>query len=52
MASIATIDEARALAGDTGGGTGPFRGRELYDFIRREAPVECLELGFAQAAVR
>jgi hypothetical protein len=35
MAPSATIDEAR------------FRGRELYDFIRRERPVECLELGFA-----
>jgi predicted O-methyltransferase YrrM len=47
MPPIATIDEARALAGETGGGTGPFRGSELYDFIRREHPVECLELGFA-----
>jgi predicted O-methyltransferase YrrM len=47
MPPIATIDEARGLVGDTGGGTGPFRGRELYDFVRRERPGECLELGFA-----
>jgi predicted O-methyltransferase YrrM len=42
-----TSDEVRALVGATGGGTGPARGRELYDFIRRERPGECLELGFA-----
>ena len=30
-----------------GWGTGPGRGRELYDFIRRESPRDCLELGFA-----
>jgi predicted O-methyltransferase YrrM len=29
------------------GGTGAFRGRELYEFIRRERPSDCLELGFA-----
>ncbi len=45
--AIATSEEARALAGDAGGGTGPFRGGELYDFICREHPSECLELGFA-----
>ncbi|MEA2454573.1 MAG: hypothetical protein QOI45_835 [Thermoleophilaceae bacterium] len=47
MAPIVTSDGVRALVGDTGGGTGPFRGRELYDFIRSEGPSECLELGFA-----
>jgi predicted O-methyltransferase YrrM len=47
MGAVATSDDVKALVGDTGGGTGPFRGRELYDFIRRERPSECLELGFA-----
>lgn len=47
MRPIATSDDARALVGDAGGGTGPVRGRELYDFVRRERPGECLELGFA-----
>jgi predicted O-methyltransferase YrrM len=44
---LTTSEEVRALVGDTGGGTGPFRGQELYDFVRREQPAECLELGFA-----
>ena len=44
---IATRDEVRELVGDTGGGTGSFRGRELYEFIRRERPGECLELGLS-----
>jgi predicted O-methyltransferase YrrM len=47
MRPVATSDDVSLLVGDTGGGTGPFRGRELYDFIRRERPDECLELGFA-----
>lgn len=36
------------LVGDVGGGsTGSVRGEELYDFVRRERPDRCLELGFA-----
>lgn len=27
--------------------TSPERGRELYEFVRKEKPVRCLELGFA-----
>ena len=36
MAALSTSEEVRALVAQTGGGTGPGRGRELYDFIRRE----------------
>jgi predicted O-methyltransferase YrrM len=43
----ASLEEARRVVGDTGGGTDPGRAREIYDFVRREQPRECLELGFA-----
>jgi predicted O-methyltransferase YrrM len=47
VAAIATDADVRNLVRETGGGTSPFRGTELYDFVRRERPVDCLELGFA-----
>lgn len=47
MGAITTPQEARDVVGDAGGGTGPSRGRELYEFVRRERPAEVLELGFA-----
>jgi predicted O-methyltransferase YrrM len=37
----------RELIGDVGGGTTPGRGEELYEWVRRQRPVDCLELGFA-----
>ncbi|HEU4978740.1 MAG TPA: class I SAM-dependent methyltransferase [Solirubrobacteraceae bacterium] len=47
MGAVTDVRELRALVGETSGGTGPARGQELYEFVRRERPVECLELGFA-----
>lgn len=44
---ISTFDEARAIVGDTGGGTSPERGRQLFDWVREHKPTDCLELGFA-----
>jgi predicted O-methyltransferase YrrM len=35
------------VVGETGGGTSPARGGEIHDFVRRERPQQCLELGFA-----
>jgi len=43
----ASFEEARAIVGDATGGTDPARGRELWEFVRREQPRDCLELGFA-----
>jgi predicted O-methyltransferase YrrM len=40
-------ESIRALIGDTGGGTSPRRGRELFEWVARERPGDCLELGFA-----
>ncbi len=41
------LPELRELIGDLGGGTSPGRGEELYEWVRRNRPVDCLELGFA-----
>jgi predicted O-methyltransferase YrrM len=45
--TITTHAEAERLVGDTAGGINPERGRELFDFVRRERPEQSLELGFA-----
>ncbi|MHB1537084.1 MAG: class I SAM-dependent methyltransferase [Solirubrobacteraceae bacterium] len=47
VAAIRTIDEARLLVGDAGGGTGAVHGAELHRFVREHACESCLELGFA-----
>lgn len=44
---VTTARQARELLGETGGGTSPRRGEELYNYVRRERPAEILELGFA-----
>jgi predicted O-methyltransferase YrrM len=48
--AAATFEDARRVVGDTGGGTDPGRAAEIYEFVRRERPQECLELGFAHGA--
>jgi predicted O-methyltransferase YrrM len=45
--SFTTHAEAAQLVGDTAGGINPARGHELFEFVRRERPDQCLELGFA-----
>lgn len=45
MASAAAV--AELVEGVGGGSTSGARGEELYDFVRRERPDRCLELGFA-----
>jgi predicted O-methyltransferase YrrM len=45
--SISSFDEAREIVRDTGGGTSPERGRQLFDWVREHRPASCLELGFA-----
>jgi predicted O-methyltransferase YrrM len=45
--TITTYAEAERLVGDTAGGIAPSRGSELFEFVRRERPDQCLELGFA-----
>lgn len=44
---IKTAREARDILGDTGGGTSPARGEEIYDFVRNHGFESCLELGVA-----
>jgi predicted O-methyltransferase YrrM len=44
---ISTAQAVAELVGDTGGGTSPRRGEEIHDFVRRQRPKRCLELGFA-----
>jgi predicted O-methyltransferase YrrM len=46
-AAVVEPPELKRLIGDTGGGTSPRRGRELYDWVRSHRPTDCLELGFA-----
>lgn len=41
------FERAREVVGESGGGTSPERGRQLYDWVREHQPAECLELGFA-----
>jgi predicted O-methyltransferase YrrM len=48
--AAASFEEARRVVADTGGGTDPGRAAEIHDFVRRERPRECLELGFAHGA--
>lgn len=45
--SIHELPALQKLIGDVGGGTSPVRGKELYDWVRRTRPTDCLELGFA-----
>jgi predicted O-methyltransferase YrrM len=47
MTGITTFEQAREVVGDTGGGTSPERGRQLFDWVREHGPESCLELGFA-----
>jgi predicted O-methyltransferase YrrM len=44
---ITTASQARALLGDTGGGTTPGRGEQVHNFVRDHGFDNCLELGFA-----
>lgn len=44
---VTTIAQARALVGDTPGGTTPARGERIHDFVREHRFENCLELGFA-----
>ena len=44
---VTTIAQARALVGDTPGGTTPGRGERIHDFVRDHRFENCLELGFA-----
>lgn len=45
-APVATAAQARAVIGDTRGGTSPSRGEELHRFVREHRFTRCLELGF------
>jgi predicted O-methyltransferase YrrM len=49
MAGITTASQARALLSDIGVGasTAPHRGEQIYDFVRKHAFENCLELGLA-----
>jgi predicted O-methyltransferase YrrM len=47
MSAITTFEQARGVVGDTGGGTSPERGRQLFEWVREHRPQSCLELGFA-----
>ncbi|HEY3864497.1 MAG TPA: class I SAM-dependent methyltransferase [Solirubrobacteraceae bacterium] len=47
MTAITTASQARALLGDTGGGTSPGRGEQIHNFVREHGFEHCLELGFA-----
>ncbi len=48
MEPISTAEQARRIAGaEAISGTGPHRGRMLYDWVREHRPTNLLELGFA-----
>jgi predicted O-methyltransferase YrrM len=46
--TISTVPGVVEVVREVGGGTGPARGQELYDFLREKQPDSCLELGFAR----